>query len=250
MAMPDSTYPNGLKLIIEDYPYAQDGLLIWSAIENLVSKYVNYFYPESNLVKNDAELQAWYSESIKTGHADLGNATWWPKLSTPKDLIYILATIIWKVSGQHAVHNFGQYSYGAYVPARPPFMRRLLPSQNDPDYKLFISNPQQYFLSSIPSFTHATRYASMLDTGSGHSPDEEYLGERKDLTSWAGDPEILDAFYKFSMDMKSIEQEIIRRNSDPRLRNRCAAGTFPFELLIPSSGSGTTSRGIPNSVTA
>ncbi|KAI3449950.1 hypothetical protein Pfo_006615 [Paulownia fortunei] len=250
MAVPDSTYPHGMRLIIKDYPYAQDGLLIWSAVENLVMKYVNYYYPEAILVQNDTELQAWYNESVNTGHADLCNATWWPKLSTPKDLINILTTIIWTVTGQHAVLNFGQYSYGAYMPARPPFMRRLLPSEQDPDYELFLANPQEYFLSSVPSFTQAAQFASVLDTGSAHSPDEEYIGERKDLSCWSGEPEILEAFYKFSLDMKTIELEIEKRNSDPRLRNRCGAGTFPFELLIPSSGSGTTSRGVPNSVTA
>ncbi|KAL7213063.1 hypothetical protein ACSBR2_015715 [Camellia fascicularis] len=37
VATPDPTQPHGLRLFIEDYPYANDGLLIWSAIENLVS---------------------------------------------------------------------------------------------------------------------------------------------------------------------------------------------------------------------
>ncbi|KAL0419585.1 UNVERIFIED_CONTAM: Linoleate 13S-lipoxygenase 3-1, chloroplastic [Sesamum radiatum] len=250
MAVPDSTYPYGLRLNIDDYPYAQDGLLIWSAIENLVTKYVNHYYPEAILVQDDTELQAWYNESVNKGHADLSNAAWWPKLSTPKDLINILTTIIWTVTGQHAVMNFGQHPYGAYIPARPPFMRRLLPSENDPDYEHFLANPQEYFLSSLPTFTQAAQFAAILHTGSGHSPDEEYIGERNDLSSWASEPEILEAFYEFSLDTKAIAQEIARRNSDPRLRNRCGAGAFPFELLIPSSGSGTTSRGVPNSVTA
>ncbi|KAK9231775.1 hypothetical protein WN943_022015 [Citrus x changshan-huyou] len=34
IAVPDPTQPDGLKLLIEDYPYAADGLLIWSAIED------------------------------------------------------------------------------------------------------------------------------------------------------------------------------------------------------------------------
>ncbi|GFP87005.1 linoleate 13s-lipoxygenase 3-1 chloroplastic [Phtheirospermum japonicum] len=247
MAVRDSTYPHGIKLAIEDYPYAQDGLLIWSAIENLLIKYVNHYYPEATHVQNDTELQAWYSESINAGHADLRNAPWWPKLSTQNDLIKILTTIIWTVTGQHAVLNFGQYSYCAYTPVRPPFMRKLLPSDHDPD---FLVDPKSYFLSALPSLTQAAQYATVLDTGSGHSPDEEYIGQRKDLMSWSSEPEILEAFDKFSSDMKAIEGEIERRNSDPRLRNRCGAGAYPFELLIPSSESGTTTRGIPNSVTA
>ncbi|KAH9713632.1 Lipoxygenase 3 [Citrus sinensis] len=48
MAVPDPTQPDGLKLLIEDYPYAADGLLIWSAIEDWVRTYVNHYYPNSS----------------------------------------------------------------------------------------------------------------------------------------------------------------------------------------------------------
>ena len=30
----------GLELVLQDYPYAQDGLLIWEAITNWVTEYV------------------------------------------------------------------------------------------------------------------------------------------------------------------------------------------------------------------
>ncbi|KAH9665230.1 Lipoxygenase 3 [Citrus sinensis] len=48
IAVPDPTQPDGLKLLIEDYPYAADGLLIWSAIEDWVRTYVNHYYPNSS----------------------------------------------------------------------------------------------------------------------------------------------------------------------------------------------------------
>lgn len=89
----------------------------------------------------------------------------------------------------------------------------------------------------------------VIDIISAHSTDEEYLGERKDLSSWSGVPKIIEAFYRFSMEMKRIEKEIEKRNADPSLRNRCGAGIAPYELLIPSSGPGVTSRGVPNSIT-
>ncbi|KAJ6701173.1 LIPOXYGENASE 4 CHLOROPLASTIC [Salix koriyanagi] len=143
MAVPDPTKPHGLKLLIEDYPYAQDGLLIWSAIENWVRTYVERYYPDSSLVCNDKELQEWYSESINVGHFDLRDADWWPKLETADDLVSILTTIIWLASAQHAALNFGQYPYGGYVPNRPPLMRRLIPEENDPEYASFLADPQK-----------------------------------------------------------------------------------------------------------
>ncbi|XWS15743.1 hypothetical protein CRYUN_Cryun34aG0028000 [Craigia yunnanensis] len=248
LAVPDPTQPHGLKLLIEDYPYANDGLLIWSAIEELVQTYVNYYYPEANSIQSDSELNAWYCESINVGHADICHASWWPKLSTPNDLISILTTIIWVASAHHAALNFGMYPYGGYVPVRPPFMRRLVPNEHDSDYATFLADPEGYFLASLPCLGEMLRYISVLHILSSHSADEEYLGDIKDLSTWSGDPEIVEAFYKFSMEMRRIGKEIEKRNADPKLRNRCGAGVSPYELLMPSSGPGVTCRGVPNSV--
>ncbi|KAI3455631.1 hypothetical protein Pfo_012294 [Paulownia fortunei] len=248
IAVPDPTQPHGLKLMIEDYPYATDGLMIWASIENWVRNYVNHYYKDSTQVCNDKELQAWYAESINVGHADLRHADWWPTLATPEDLSSILTTIIWLASAQHAALNFGQYPYGGYVPNRPPLMRRLIPDENDPEYTIFLSDPQKYFFCALPSLLQATKFMAVVDTLSTHSPDEEYLGERHHQSIWSGDATVIEAFYEFSADVRRIEKEIDKRNVDPELRNRCGAGVLPYELLAPSSGPGVTCRGVPNSV--
>ncbi|KAF7814022.1 linoleate 13S-lipoxygenase 3-1, chloroplastic-like [Senna tora] len=248
MAEPDPTQPHGLKLLVEDYPYANDGLLIWSAIETWVRTYVNHYYPNSSHICNDKELQSWYSESINVGHADLKTQTWWPTLNNTESLISILTTLIWVASAQHAALNFGQYPYGGYVPNRPPLMRRLVPQEGDPEYANFLGNPQKYFLNSLPSLLQASKFMAVVDTLSTHSPDEEYLGERRHESIWSGDEEMVKEFYGFSERIKEIEMEIERRNKDAKLRNRCGAGTMPYELLAPSSDSGVTCRGVPNSV--
>ncbi|KAF5192503.1 Lipoxygenase, partial [Thalictrum thalictroides] len=79
---------------------------------------------------------------------------------------------------------------------------------------------------------------AVVDTLSTHSPDEEYLGERNQPSTWSGDPEIVEAFFNFSAEINAIEKEIERRNTDSSLRNRCGAGVLPYELLAPSSDSG------------
>lgn len=247
MAVPDPTQPHGLKLLIEDYPYAKDGLLIWSALENWVRTYVKQYYPNSKLVTNDKELQAWYSESVNVGHADLKDAPWWPKLVTPEDLVAVLTTLIWLASALHAALNFGQYPYGGYVPNRPPLMRRLIPVEHDPEYANFLRDPQKYFLSSLPSLLQATKYMAVVDSLSTHSADEEYIGERQQPSTWTGDTEMVEAFFGFAAEIRQVEKEIEKRNLDPSLKNRCGAGVLPYELLAPSSEPGVTCRGIPNS---
>ncbi|KAJ6696120.1 LIPOXYGENASE 3 CHLOROPLASTIC [Salix koriyanagi] len=249
MAVPDPSQPHGLKLLLEDYPYAQDGLLIWSAIESWVRTYVEHYYPNSSTVCNDRELQAWYSEAINVGHFDLRDADWWPKLATSDDLIWILTVLIWLASAQHAALNFGQYSFGGYVPNRPALMRRLIPEENDPEYANFLADPQKYFLLALPNVLQGTKLMAVIETLSTHSPDEEYIGERQQPSIWTGDAEMIEAFYDFSAEIREIEKEINRRNADPSLKHRCGAGVLPYELLAPTSGPGVTCRGVPNSVT-
>ncbi|XP_068658546.1 linoleate 13S-lipoxygenase 3-1, chloroplastic-like [Aristolochia californica] len=248
IALPDPSQPHGLKLLIDDYPYATDGLLIWSALQNWVRTYVGTYYPTPASVQSDDELQSWYRESVEVGHADKSDAPWWPQLSEPEDLVSVLTTLIWLASAQHAALNFGQYPYGGFVPNRPPLMRRLIPEENDPEYLNFIRDPQRYFLCALPSLLQATKYMAVVDTLSTHSPDEEYLGERNQPSIWSGDGRVVEAFHEFAAEIRRIEETIQKRNEDPTLRNRCGAGVLPYELLVPSSEPGVTCRGVPNSV--
>ncbi|KAL2510330.1 Lipoxygenase 6 [Forsythia ovata] len=81
MAVEDPSMPGGVKLVIEDYPYAADGLLIWSAIKEMVTSYVDHYYSQPNSVKSDVELQSWWDEIKNKGHYDKRNEPWWPNLS-------------------------------------------------------------------------------------------------------------------------------------------------------------------------
>ncbi|GKC76243.1 linoleate 13S-lipoxygenase 2-1, chloroplastic-like protein [Tanacetum coccineum] len=61
MAIEDINEPYGVKLMIEDYPYANDGLLLWDAIGQWATSYVDHYYPQAHIVKDDEELQAWWT---------------------------------------------------------------------------------------------------------------------------------------------------------------------------------------------
>ncbi|RCV33822.1 hypothetical protein SETIT_7G113700v2 [Setaria italica] len=248
MAVEDPTKPHGLRLLIEDYPYATDGLLLWSAIERWCDAYVATYYPSDESVRGDAELQAWYDEAVRVGHADKRDAPWWPRLSTPADLASLLTTLLWLTSAQHAALNFGQYPLGGYIPNRPPLMRRLVPAEGDPEHAHLVADPHRFFLSALPSLTQTTTFMTVIDTLSTHSADEQYLGERPD-EAWTADPAALAAAREFAEEVRRAEEEIERRNADTGRRNRCGAGVLPYELMAPTSGPGITCRGVPNSVT-
>ncbi|KAL6867225.1 hypothetical protein ACP4OV_015249 [Aristida adscensionis] len=252
VAVEDATQPHGIRLLIEDYPYANDGLLLWSAIRSWVDSYVQLYYPDAAAVTSDDELQGWYHETVTVGHADLRHAPWWPAFSTPEELASVLTTLVWLASAQHAALNFGQYPLGGYVPNRPPLMRRLLPdaARDAAEYAGFLADPHRFFLNAMPGVLEATKFMAVVDTLSTHSPDEEYLGEGRDegAAPWTGDAGAVAAHRMFSADVRRAEETIERRNADQSRKNRCGAGVLPYELLAPSSPPGVTCRGVPNSI--
>ncbi|MCH90966.1 lipoxygenase, partial [Trifolium medium] len=55
VAVKDPSSPHGIRLLIEDYPYASDGLEIWAAIKSWVEEYVNFYYKSDAAITQDAE---------------------------------------------------------------------------------------------------------------------------------------------------------------------------------------------------
>jgi lipoxygenase len=249
MAVEDPNAPHGLKLTIEDYPFANDGLLLWDAIKEWVDDYVNHYYPNPSLIGSDQELQEWWTEIRTVGHGDKKDEPWWPVLKTPKDLIEIITTIVWVTSGHHAAVNFGQYTYGGYFPNRPTIARTNMPAEEPSEefWDNFLKKPEGALLQCFPSKIQATKVMAILDVLSNHSPDEEYLGEKTEK-AWDENPIIKAAFEKFNGRLKELEGTIDKRNANRDFKNRCGAGVVPYELLKPFSEPGVTGKGVPYSI--
>ncbi|XP_024985318.1 linoleate 13S-lipoxygenase 2-1, chloroplastic-like [Cynara cardunculus var. scolymus] len=249
MAVEDPSAPHGLKLAIEDYPFANDGLLLWDAIQQWATSYVNHYYPQADLVESDEELQAWWTEIRTVGHGDKKDEPWWPQLKTQQDLIGIVSTIMWVASGHHSAVNFGQYDYAGYFPNRPTIARTKMPNE-DPtaeEWQAFLKNPEDVLLNCFPSQVQATKVMSVLEILSTHSPDEEYIGVNMEA-AWEAEPVVKAAFQELNRMLKEVEGIIDSRNNDPNLRNRNGAGLMPYELLKPFSEPGLTGKGVPYSI--
>lgn len=50
MAVADENAKHGVKLVIEDYPFAADGLELWSTIRDWVAEYIGLFYTRGIIV--------------------------------------------------------------------------------------------------------------------------------------------------------------------------------------------------------
>ena len=249
MAIEDPNSPHGLKLTIEDYPYANDGLVLWDALKQWVTDYVNHYYPDPKLVASDRELQAWWKEIKNVGHGDKKDAPGWPDLKTPKDLIEIVTTIAWVASGHHAAVNFGQYPYAGYFPNRPTIARINMPTEDNSEegWKFLMEKPEVVLLRCFPSQVQAATVMTVLDVLSNHSPDEEYLGQLAE-PAWEEDSFVKSAFEKFNGRLKEFEGLVDERNANKELKNRNGAGILPYELLKPFSDSGVTGKGVPYSI--
>uniref|UniRef100_A0A0A0LLR6 Lipoxygenase n=1 Tax=Cucumis sativus TaxID=3659 RepID=A0A0A0LLR6_CUCSA len=247
MAIEDSNSPHGLRLVIEDYPYAVDGLEIWSAIKTWVTDYCSFYYKTDEAVRNDPELQSWWKELREEGHGDKKDEPWWPKMQNIEELIDTCAIIIWIASALHAAVNFGQYPYAGYLPNRPTISRKFMPEEGTPEYKELETNPEKAFLRTITAQLQTLLGIASIEILSRHSSDEVYLGQR-DSPKWTADKEALDAFEKFGKKLAEIEDGITKRNEDLTLRNRVGPVFMPYTLLYPSSEEGLTGKGIPNSV--
>lgn len=238
--------------MIEDYPYAVDGLEIWSAIETWVKDYCYIYYSSDASVKDDTELQAWWAEVRNVGHGDKKAEPWWPKMDTLSDLTNTCTVIIWVASALHAAVNFGQYPYAGYLPNRPTVSRRFMPEPGTPDYDKLRSDPDSVFLRTITAQLQTLLGVSLIEILSRHASDEVYLGQRATL-EWTSDTVALEAFERFRKKLLEIENRIMVMNGDERWKNRVGPVQVPYMLLYPNTSDhsnevGLTGKGIPNSI--
>ncbi|KAJ4968317.1 hypothetical protein NE237_015018 [Protea cynaroides] len=252
MAVSDSNSPYGLRLLIEDYPYAVDGLEIWSAIEVWVQEYCSFYYPKDEMIQNDSELQSWWAELRNEGHGDKKDEQWWFKMQTVTELTETCTIIIWIASALHAAVNFGQYPYAGFLLNRPAISRRFMPEPGSLEYAELDHDFQTAFLKTITSQLETLLGITLIEILSKHSSDEVYLGQR-DARDWTSDAAPLEAFERFGEKLVEIENKIKEMNNDNRWKNRVGPVNMPYTLLYPDTSNhtgvgGLTGRGIPNSV--
>ncbi|KAK4739244.1 hypothetical protein R3W88_002941 [Solanum pinnatisectum] len=248
MAVEDSISPFGIRLLIQDYPYAVDGLKIWSTIKIWVTEYCNFYYKSDDTVQKDNELQAWWKEICEEGHGDKKDEPWWPKMQTLQELIDSCTIIIWIASALHAAVNFGNYSYGGYLVNRPSLSRKFMPEPGSAEYEELKINPDKVFLKTVVPQQLTLLGMSVLELLSRHASDTLYLGQN-DSPEWTKDQEPLLAFERFGKKLSDIENQIIQMNGDhKKWKNRSGPVKVPYTLLFPTSEEGLSGRGIPNSV--
>ncbi|KAG0562418.1 hypothetical protein KC19_9G144400 [Ceratodon purpureus] len=248
MAVPDKSAKGGVKLVIADYPYAADGLELWSAMKAWNTDYINIYYKDDTAVKKDTELQSWWTEFRTVSHADKKDAPGWPELKTKETLVETVTIMQWLASVQHAAVNFSQFDFADFMPQHPTVTRRLIPETASEEWKELQANPEKFYLSAISDPKTALTVMMVFEFTSSHAVNEEYIGDR--APNWTDNDKVKQAFEQYRTKLNDIDSLIKSRNQDKNLKNRTGtAGQMPYQILRPSSKPGITAMGIPNSVT-
>lgn len=200
------------------YPYRDDGILLWEAIQDFSKEYVDLYYKSDADLSEDSEIQAWAND---ISAQDSGRIPGFPStFKSKQELAETIGHIIFLCTAFHSCIHFNQYKYPGFVPNMPYSAYVTAPngknSQMDeaellkiqPAFRAAYSQTWTYFLTNF----RVNR-----------------IGEYK-LRRF--DPEARDVIKRFKNRLTEIEAQIDRRNND-RL--------FTYDRMNP--------RTIPNGVT-
>ncbi|NMO21057.1 lipoxygenase [Pyxidicoccus fallax] len=104
---------------LPDYPYRDDGLLIWDCMHRWVEDYLALYYGSDADVAADYELQAWLGELASPTGGRLQDIGENGAIRTRAYLADMVTMVIFTASAQHAVVNFPQSYIMSYTPSLP-----------------------------------------------------------------------------------------------------------------------------------
>jgi arachidonate 15-lipoxygenase len=199
---------------LPDYPYRDDALLLWGAINQWVENYVNHYYASDAAVQGDAEVQSWVAELVAHDGGRLNNIGAANRISKRAELVELITLICFTASAQHAAVNFSQAPLMSYVPAAPPAGYSPLSSLTQEGVS------ENDFLKFLPPLEIAKALLDILYLLS--SVYYTRLGDYGD--DYFTDPVIQNHLARFQQELLKIEEEINERNKT----------RTPYEFLLPS----------------
>lgn len=220
----DSLLINNLKLRgVDDlkliYPYRDDSLQVWTAIEEWVSSYIDIYYTNDSDLLQDSELQAWSYELVRYGHVNGLGDTSEGVIGTLLYLKQILTMLIFTSSAQHSAVNFTQEAYPGYTPCMPASGYAPVPTDKN--------HTREDWFNLIAPLSVADDQTDLMYTLSGIH--YTVLG---DYGRWYfKDKNIKKPLKVFQKQLKEIEKKILQRN----LENKENAYKYMLPSSIPQS---------------
>jgi arachidonate 15-lipoxygenase len=201
------------------YPYRDDGILLWDAIQDFAARYIDTCYESDGDVAADAEINAWANDiSAK----DRGRIPGFPRnFQTKKTLAETIGHIIFHCTAHHSCIHFNQYSFPGFVP-NMPYASYVPPPAGDekdidagaliriqPAFRAAYTQTWTYFLTNF----RVNRI--------GQYPLPRF------------DAEARDVIRRFGNRLKEIEVLIEKRNSErPVSYKRMQPSTIPNSVTV------------------
>ena len=208
---------------LPDYPYRDDALLVWQAIQDWAKQYIEIYYIDDEAVVNDTELAQWAISIASEGHI-VGFET----ITTRAQLIDVCTMIIFTASAQHAAVNFPQRTMMTFAPAVTGAGWAAAPAkQKDRD--------KGEWLDYMPPIALALeQLSSLFLLGSVYyRPLGDYRTNRFPYESWFQDPAITGSegpLARFQAGLRAVEARIVARN-----QRRMHVYEYLQPSLIPTS---------------
>ncbi|KAL9962848.1 hypothetical protein ACROYT_G031994 [Oculina patagonica] len=111
--------------VLPDYPYRDDGLMLYSAINKYVLSIIEARYDEEEKLADDYELQAWCLELVADGNPGCGikGVPGEGRFDTTEQLAQVITSIIFTSTVGHAAVNVSQYDEYAFLPNYPAVLK-------------------------------------------------------------------------------------------------------------------------------
>jgi len=215
----DGTLPAELKKrgvsdqdVLPNYHFRNDATLLWNAISEFVTEYVNYYYsddnqPEGALLIQDHELQNWAAELVKEknvfgGGLGLKGVPGDGKITHVTQLASIVTSVIYTASAGHAAANFPQYDQYAFAPNFSSKLHGTPPKATD------ALVTYQDIMDAIPS--RETTFEIWVIFKLLSEKSTESLGFYE--VQYIFDPAAMDILERFRQNLKKVEETIEKRN--------------------------------------
>lgn len=100
---------------LPSYPYRDDQLLLWEALETWIAAYIAVYYHSDADVSLDEELQAFV---VELGHENLGGLAGIGKVETVERLVRLISRVVFRGTAFHAAINYALFDFG-FAPLQP-----------------------------------------------------------------------------------------------------------------------------------
>ncbi|MEH2083884.1 MAG: lipoxygenase family protein [Nostoc sp.] len=183
--------------ILPHFPFRDDGILIWNAVEKFVAEYLQLYYKTSQDISDDYELQNWAKELVAQ---DGGKVKGMPaKIETLEQLIEIISVVVFTCAALHSALNFSQYEYMAFVPNMPYAAYHPIPETKGVDLETI--------MKILPPFKQAADQVMWTEILTSYHYDK--LGFYDEEFT---DPLAQEIVVQFQQNLHEIERQIDIRN--------------------------------------